>query len=200
MEIPQKRSFSTSLRFTGSKTLEISGSTCVEKYYSLHIKREGEKRNYCWEIILEFYEDYKVIMISFYLKQFNKSNGIKKYKRNQKKEGCFDPLLVLRLLTECFNLCLIHNGYAFGFYAIDDYYTERREDINPRMSVYTKFLQRKCLDFKFKNIGNIHDSIYLGYDPDILNEDTLNNFISFYKPILYEQIRKLYNIDNSQKL
>lgn len=185
------------LRYTGSTQLQKGAFCYFEDSYSLHIDRIEKKHS--WGILIERYEDFKVIVISFFLKSAAYAKGIKKFKRNFGKD-CIDPLVSLRLFTQIYSICINrYKEYSFCFYALDDVYTDRREDMNRRMSVFTKFLQRDVIASKyvFQTIGNLHDSLYIGYNEEYCTEEDMTNFITFYKPILLDEIKILFT-DNSE--
>lgn len=203
----QKDCFNISIRLTDSQTICKNNVECVDESYSLSIKRAGQNKTHIWILTIERYEKFKVIILSFYLKRHRNSKGSKKFNRN-KGADCIDPIVVLQLFRECIKLCRNkkNESYAFGFYALDDEYVgeeEMREDMNRRMSVFTKFLERHedLKNHVLINTGNIQDSIYLGYDPSISNKEIMDEFIAYYTPILREEIRKLFAKDqDSQKL
>ena len=161
---------------------------------------------------MERYEKYKVVVISFHLSKHSNSKGIKKYKRNRgyrtgegKISECIDPFVVLRLFKECLSLCTEreeNTEYSFCFYALDDVYTEQREDINRRMSVYYTYLNRESinLQYKLKHRGNIYNNLYVGYNEACCTEQDIDRFIEFYEPILLEEIKELFAEQCSQKL
>lgn len=174
----------------------------IEDEYSLHIY-DGNKKHK-WIIIIERFEKYKVVVLSFYFTKFNNSKGIKKFKRNAGQD-CINPIITLRLFRECFDLCTgQYNNYSFCFYALDDHYSERtqREDINRRMSVFYAFLKRDCIknSYNIMQKGNIMNNFYVGYNKDLHNEDTIDEFIKFYEPIITEEVDTLYSEQDSQKL
>lgn len=180
----------------------------MEEIFFFEVEHQkGEKlKKYKWTIILEKYDIYKMIVISFYLTQHKKAKGIKKYKRN-KGGDCINPRIVFMLFEECFNICTKreeNKGYSFCFYALDDEYIplEKKEDINKRMSVYYSFLERQIrlskLELKLKQKGNILNNLYIGYDEKNCNEKNVDDFISFYEPIISEEIKYLYNTSSSK--
>lgn len=205
--------FKTNNRLISRSKEKVKGDTFyTEEVYSFHIERDTERKKYKWLIVLERYEKYKVIVISFHLSKHSHNKGIKKYKRNRgyrteegKKSECIDPFMVLRLFKECFSLCTEreeNTEYSFCFYAIDDEYIEHREDINKRMSAYYTYLNRKSinLQYKLKHRGNIYNNLYVGYNEDYCTEQDIDRFIEFYEPILLEEIKELFAEQDSQKL
>lgn len=196
--------FNTSNRLVSKKEGVKGNISYIEQVFSFHIQRNTDKIKYKWNIILERYEDYKILVISFYFSKHSNSKGIKKYKRNKGNE-CIDPFIVLRLFSECFKLCTERDEnkeYSFCFYALDDFYTEQREDINKRMSAYYSYLNRVCIKnkYKLKQKGNIYNSLYVGYNEAYCVEQDVDAFINFYEPILQEEIKELFSEQVSQKL
>ncbi|WP_018676523.1 hypothetical protein [Riemerella columbina] len=178
------------------------GVLYIEEEYSLHIY-DGNKK-YKWIILIKRFEKYKVVVLSFYFTKFAKSKGIKKFKRNVGRD-CLSPITTLRLFKECFNLCTQQYGdYSFCFYALDDNYIDhsQREDLNRRMSIFYAFLKRDCIknSYDMMQKGNIMHNIYVGYNKDLHNEDTIDEFIKFYEPIITEEVNTLYSEQDSQKL
>lgn len=202
VEMLEKNYFEVNKFLTSKKECFKGSIKYTEELYSLHIKRNTNKRKYKWIITLERYSEYKVIAVSFYLKHFSNSRGIKRYNRN-KGSDCIDPIIVLRLLTECFNLCVKENsGFSFCFYALDDDNTQKREDLNRRMSVYCNFLNRKSINnkYQFKQKGNIYNNLFVGYNSNFCNENDIDNFLKIYTPIMLEEANGLYDEQNSLKL
>ena len=170
-------------------------------FFEVECSKDGKKLKYKWTIVLEKYDSYKMIVISFYLTKHKKAKGIKKYKRNTGGD-CINPRIVCMLFEECFNICTKreeNKGYSFCFYALDDEYIplEKKEDINKRMSAYYSFLERRIrlskLELKLKQKGNILNNLYIGYNAEHCSEQNVKDFISFYEPIISEEIKYLYN-------
>lgn len=197
-----KNYFKVSKRKIDSYNKDKHGVFYIEEEYSLIICDEDKKHR--WIIILERFEKYKIIVLSFYFTKFSKSKGIKKFKRNKGKD-CINPMVTLRLFRECFNLCTEeHKGYSFCFYALDDSYVEhsQREDLNRRMSVFYTFLKRNCIKeaYNMMQKGNIRHNIYVGYNKNSCDESVIDEFIKFYEPIITEEIKELYSKQDSRKL
>ncbi|MCT3975241.1 hypothetical protein CMT69_12690 [Elizabethkingia anophelis] len=191
----RKGCFNVSLKRTSITTLSKNDIQYTEESYALRIKRSDESKSNAWIITIERFEEYKVIVLSFYLTKHRNGKGAKKFTRNT-GDDCIDPIVTLQLFRECIKLCRNeqNESYSFCFYALDDEYNTRREDMNRRMAVFTMFLQRRE-DLKnhiLVNIGNIQDSIYLGYDPQKCSQETMQSFLTFYKPILTQEIKDLF--------
>ena len=210
----EKSCFDISIRKISENEDNKENVTYIKETFSFHINRNTEGKKYKWIILLERYEDYKMIVISFWLSLYNGSKGIKKYKRNKgyktgdnKKSECIDPFVVLRLFKECFSLCTEreeNKEYSFCFYALDDEYIplDKREDINKRMSAYYTYLQRDSIvnNYQLKQMGKVFNNLYVGYNEKYCKEEDVKNFIKFYEPILYQEIEELYKKQPSQKL
>ena len=210
----EKSCFDISIRKISEKEDRKENVLCIQETFSFHISRNTEDKKYRWIILLERYEDYKMIVISFWLSLYNGSKGIKKYKRNKgyktgdnKKSECIDPFVVLRLFKECFSLCTErkeNKEYSFCFYALDDEYIplDKREDMNKRMSAYYTYLQRDSIvnNYQLKQMGKVFNNLYVGYNEKYCKEEDVKNFIKFYEPILYQEIEELYKKQPSQKL
>ncbi|MCW0525007.1 hypothetical protein OKE68_11915, partial [Riemerella anatipestifer] len=78
-----KNYFKVSKRKIDSYNKDKHGVFYIEEEYSLIICDEDKKHR--WIIILERFEKYKIIVLSFYFTKFSKSKGIKKFKRNKGK-------------------------------------------------------------------------------------------------------------------
>lgn len=205
MEMCLKNSFKVTLRLTEAIKAHKGDQEYVEETYSLSIKRKNDLKATIWILTIERYESFKVIVLSFYQKKHSKAKGIKRFKRNHGDE-CFDALIVLQLFRECIKLCRNsqNESYSFCFYALDDEFVkddQAREDMNRRMAVFTKFLERNedLKNHVLENIGNIQDSIYLGYDPKICSQQNMIDFITFYRPILKKDIQELFAKQESKK-
>lgn len=210
----EKSCFDISIRKISEKEDRKENVLCIQETFSFHISRNTEDKKYRWIILLERYEKYKMIVISFWLSLYNCSKGIKKYKRNKgyktednKKSECIDPFVVLRLFKECFSLCTEreeNKEYSFCFYALDDEYIllDKREDMNKRMSAYYTYLQRDSIvnNYQLKQMGKVFNNLYVGYNEKYCKEEDVKNFIKFYEPILYQEIEELYKKQPSQKL
>lgn len=210
----EKSCFDISIRKISEKEDRKENVLCIQETFSFHISRNTEDKKYRRIILLERYEKYKMIVISFWLSLYNGSKGIKKYKRNKgyktednKKSECIDPFVVLRLFKECFSLCTEreeNKEYSFCFYALDDEYIllDKREDMNKRMSAYYTYLQRDSIvnNYQLKQMGKVFNNLYVGYNEKYCKEEDVKNFIKFYEPILYQEIEELYKKQPSQKL
>lgn len=210
----EKSCFDINIRKISEKEDKKENVTYIEETFSFHISRNTEEKKYKWIILLERYEKYKMIVISFWSSLYNGSKGIKKYKRNKgyktednKKSECIDPFVVLRLFRECFSLCTEreeNKEYSFCFYALDDEYIpqDKREDINKRMSAYYTYLQRDSIvnNYQLKQMGKVFNNLYVGYNEKYCKEEDVKNFIKFYEPILYQEIEELYKKQPSQKV
>lgn len=193
--------FKISIRRISATPSEKEGVFYIEEVYSLRIKRQD--KTIVWIVILEIYEYFKVIIVSFYLKKHQHNSGIRQFHRN-KKEHCIDPFFTLCLFRNCLEICqnARNEGFSIGFYALDDVLLTEKEDMNKRMSSYTSFLSRiaeKKLP-GFKQAGNITQNLLIVYNPEITTLKDVEKFITVYIPIIEKDLEALYNKKESHKL
>lgn len=185
-----------------SKTPSCKEGVCfVEEVYSLRIGRPG--KSIAWEVCLEVFEDFKIMMVSFYLAKHKNNSKIRKFHRNSGKH-CIDPMFTLSLFRNCLDLCLSarDESYAFGFYALDDDQVTMKEDINKRMSSYHKFIKRIALSRLegFQQAGNVLQNLLVIYNPNVTDYRTVEHFIQIYHPIIEAEVKELYGARESHKL
>lgn len=183
----------------------------IEETFFFNIKynkSSNKTLKYKWTITLERYEVYKMIVVSFYLTKYKNAKRIKLYKRNNRPEDYISPTAVFMLFEECFNICTErpeNKEYSFCFYALDDEYIppEKKEDINKRMSAYYSYLERQNRlsknQLKLRQKGDLSNNLFVGYNEKYRNEQDVDNFIDFYKPIILKEIKYLYG-DESLRL
>lgn len=177
----------------------------IEELYTIDIwkEKEGEERKRTWVIILRRYEHFKIVVVEFYKKENSKANGIKRYARNRPNDYV-EPLMTMFLLKKCLELCTTgaYSTYSYAFYAIDDVWIEKREDMNKRMSVYRGMIERmnKQSGYNFEAIGDLNDSFYIGFNKQYGSKEKAEAFITYYKPKLQRDIKELYGEQISQKI
>lgn len=201
MEQLEKSYFDVSCRKISTAPSEKEGVFYVEETFSLRLKHKG--KSIIWIVVLEIYEKYKVIMVSFFLKIHQHNSKIRQFHRN-KGSHCIDPFATLCLFRHCFEICRNSRdeSFSFGFYAIDDELTKNKEDMNKRMSSYTSFLSRIALKKLpgFRTAGNVTQNLLLVYDPKFTSIVAIEKFISVYMPIVEREIEYLYKERDSHKL
>ena len=79
----EKSCFDINIRKISENKVIKEDVLCIQETFSFRINRNMEDKKYRWIILLERYEKYKMIVISFWLSLYNGSKGIKKYKRNK---------------------------------------------------------------------------------------------------------------------
>lgn len=196
-----KKYFKVNCRRLSSTPSNKEGVRFIEDIYNLRIGREG--KSIAWEVVLEIFDDHKVTFISFSLSRHKNNSKIARFHRN-KGDQCIDPFFTLSLFRHCFEICRSARDepYAMGFYALDDHRTEKKEDINKRMSSYTSFIYRISARYLpgYQQAGNVYQNILIIFDPKAINLSDVENFIKIYQPIIEEDVAALYGEKISHKL